>query len=72
MSPGSGVGPTRRANNLLLIFLPLTSAVVGSAGRGNVGEYLITVSKLYNIRLLYSIQYTLYSIHSHIIGKAGS
>ena len=39
MSPGSGVGPTRRANNLLLIFLPLTSAVVGSAGRGNVGEY---------------------------------
>jgi len=37
MSPGSGVGPTRRANNLLLIFLPLTSAVVGSAGRGNVG-----------------------------------
>jgi len=37
MSPGSGVGPTRRANNLLLIFLPLTSAVVSSAGRGNVG-----------------------------------
>ena len=41
MSPGSGVGPTRRANNLLLIFLPLTSAVVGSAGRGNVGEYYL-------------------------------
>ena len=40
MSPGSGVGPTRRANNLLLIFLPLTSAVVGSAGRGNVGKLL--------------------------------
>ena len=53
MSPGSGVGPTRRANNLLLIFLPLTSAVVGSAGRGNVGEYLILVIQYYT---LYSIQ----------------
>ena len=49
MSPGSGVGPTRRANNLLLIFLPLTSAVVGSAGRGNVGEYLILTSCFENL-----------------------
>jgi len=37
MSPGSGVGRTRGANNLLLIFLPLTSALLGSEGRGNVG-----------------------------------
>ena len=53
MSPGSGVGPTRRANNLLLIFLPLTSAVVGSAGRGNVGEY--------------SLYYTVYGIHHQLL-----
>ena len=38
MSPGSGVGPQRRARNLLLIFLPLTSALLDSEERGNVGE----------------------------------
>merc|ERR1719225_306724 len=38
MNPGLGVGPQRGAYNLLLIFLPLTSAVLGSAsGSGNVG-----------------------------------
>jgi len=37
MSPGSGVGPQRRARNLLLIFLPLTSALLDSEERGNVG-----------------------------------
>jgi len=37
MSPGLGVGPQRGAHNLLLIFLPFTSAVLGSEGSGNVG-----------------------------------
>jgi len=37
MSPGSGVGHKRRARNLLLIFLPLTSALLDSEDRGYVG-----------------------------------